>query len=280
MLQVMELDFSGSLDSSSLDSCSPFLAHDADDAMSASSWTSLTKWKLEEKIMLSTPQQSPQLPHESTLLRMEVQDLAACRKEYEGEHRWTECARTVNAKVEQYLFMRESLKVRVEELKLLLGPEDSEVDLRCIVVLAQRTQGRILQISSTQGQSEFLVVRAARWNECSRMRARAMMERKRNLMSEAPENLRKQVFQEIRDLDEKISGEDMELLETNRTLEELSAECAWLDDARHNTQHSRPARTPSGMLLTRQMPSGTSMLSLTCNQRTESSTRTVSEITR
>ena len=32
-------------------------------------------------------------------------------------------------------------------------------------------------------------------------------------MSEAPEELRKQTFQEIRDLDETISGEEMELLE-------------------------------------------------------------------
>ena len=32
-------------------------------------------------------------------------------------------------------------------------------------------------------------------------------------MSEAPEDLRKKAFQEVRDLDEKISGEEMELLE-------------------------------------------------------------------
>ena len=44
----------------------------------------------------------------------------------------------------------------------------------------------------------------------------AMMERKRNLMSEAPEDLGKQIFREIRDLDEKISEEEMELLERER----------------------------------------------------------------
>ena len=38
-------DFSGAFDSSSLDSCSPSLGQDADDAMSASSWTSVAKWK-------------------------------------------------------------------------------------------------------------------------------------------------------------------------------------------------------------------------------------------
>ena len=39
---------------------------------------------------------------------------------------------------------------------------------------------------------------------------------------QAPEELRKQIFQEIRNLDEKISGEEMELLEGPRViLEEL-----------------------------------------------------------
>ena len=39
-----------------------------------------------------------------------------------------------------------------------------------------------------------------------------MMDREKNLMSEGPEELRKQMFQEIRNLDEKISGEETELL--------------------------------------------------------------------
>ena len=48
MIQELELsgavgDFSGALYSSSLDSCSPSEARDADDAMSESSWTSLAK---------------------------------------------------------------------------------------------------------------------------------------------------------------------------------------------------------------------------------------------
>ena len=52
----------------------------------------------------------------------------------------------------------------------------------------------------------------------------AMMEPKKNLMSEAPEDLRNLIFQEIRDLDEKISGEEVELLERKRILEELLKE--------------------------------------------------------
>ena len=44
--------------------------------------------------------------------------------------------------------------------------------------------------------------------------------KERNLMCEAPEELPKQIFREIRHLDEKISGGEMELLERERFLEE------------------------------------------------------------
>ena len=51
MIQGMELSgavgqFSGALDSSALDSCSPSVAQEADDAMSESSWTPLVKGKM------------------------------------------------------------------------------------------------------------------------------------------------------------------------------------------------------------------------------------------
>ena len=46
-------------------------------------------------------------------------------------------------------------------------------------------------------------------------------------MSEVPEELRKQMFQEVGDLDENISGVEMELLERNRILEE------WLKEGRN-----------------------------------------------
>ena len=42
----------------------------------------------------------------------------------------------------------------------------------------------------------------------------------RGLSSDAPEDFRKQIFQESRELDERISGEEMELLETRQNLEE------------------------------------------------------------
>ena len=38
--------------------------------------------------------------------------------------------------------------------------------------------------------------------------------------SEALEDLRKQIFQEIRELDDRISGEEMKLLEKNRIWKE------------------------------------------------------------
>ena len=43
-------------------------------------------------------------------------------------------------------------------------------------------------------------------------------------MNEALEDLGKQLFQEIKNLDEKISGEEMELLERKRILEEMLKE--------------------------------------------------------
>ena len=40
-------------------------------------------------------------------------------------------------------------------------------------------------------------------------------------MSEAPEDLQKKILQEILDLDEKISREEIELLEKKQVLEEM-----------------------------------------------------------
>ena len=49
--------------------------------------------------------------------------------------------------------------MEIEELELLLGPEDSEVDLREILMNARKKKGRrIFEIFSSQGPSEFLVV--------------------------------------------------------------------------------------------------------------------------
>ena len=43
--------------------------------------------------------------------------------------------------MEQYLNQSDSMRVEIEELESLLGPEDSEVDLRQILRYARRNKG-------------------------------------------------------------------------------------------------------------------------------------------
>ena len=52
----------------------------------------------------------------------------------------------------------------------------------------------------------------------------AMMERKKSLLSEAREDLRTQIFQAIRELDERISKEEMALLENKQNVQEILKE--------------------------------------------------------
>ena len=102
---------------------------------------------------------------------MEDEDQENCsgEMEFEGEHRWTARDRTVIARME-HLNENDSMKVEVEELELLLGPEDSEVDLRRIWRCAKRNKGReIFEIFSSESQSEFLVASRARWDERQRV---------------------------------------------------------------------------------------------------------------
>ena len=98
---------------------------------------------------------------------MEVEDQEFA---HEGEYRWTARHRVVTSRMEQYLDRSESMKVEIEELELLLGPEDSEIDLRYILTNARKNKGRrIFAIFSSQGPSEFLVVSRSRWDEYQRM---------------------------------------------------------------------------------------------------------------
>ena len=60
-------------------------------------------------------------------------------------------------------------------------------------------------------------------------------------MSDAPEDPRKPIFQEIRDLDEKISGEEMDLLERKRILEEL-----WKEGRNAEVEEGRVKVTAGG----------------------------------
>ena len=60
-------------------------------------------------------------------------------KDFDGEYRRTARDKTVLAKVEQYLNESGNVKVEIEESEL--EPEDSEVDLRFMVMNARRTKG-------------------------------------------------------------------------------------------------------------------------------------------
>ena len=82
------------------------------------------------------------------------------------------------------------MEVEVEELEVLLGPEDSEVDLRQTLRYARRKKGgRIFEIFSSQGPSEVLVASRARWDE-----------RQRALVTEEEESRRK-----AQDVDYKVN---------------------------------------------------------------------------
>ena len=89
------------------------------------------------RIMPPTQQQRPQ-PRET---EVEDQEFGACEEECEGEHRWTARDRTTVAKMEQYLNESDNMKVEIGELELLLGPEDSEVDLVKKLMNANRKKG-------------------------------------------------------------------------------------------------------------------------------------------
>ena len=94
---------------------------------------------------------------------MEVKDQEFA---YEGEYRWTARDRVVIAKMEQYLNESDNMNVEIEELELLLGPEDSQFDLRHILMNASKKKGRrIFEIFSSQGPSQFLMVSRARRDE-------------------------------------------------------------------------------------------------------------------
>ena len=63
---------------------------------------------------------------------------------------------------EQYLEESKSLKLEIEELESLLGPDDSDVDFR------DKKGCAIFETFSTDGPSEFLVVSRTRWDEHQR----------------------------------------------------------------------------------------------------------------
>ena len=103
--------------------------------------------------MPPTPQPSLPSSIEAVQLQSEVEDQESRsgEMEFEDEHRWTARDRTVIMKMEQYL--NDNMRVEIEELEFLLGPEDSGVDLRQILRYVRRKKdGRVFEIFSSKGQ--------------------------------------------------------------------------------------------------------------------------------
>ena len=65
--------------------------------------------------------------------------------------------KTVMARMEKYLNKSDDVKLDMEELEPLFGPEDSEVNLRYILAHAIRRSSNIFEIFSTEEKSDHLV---------------------------------------------------------------------------------------------------------------------------
>ena len=93
--------------------------------------------------MPPTQQQSLQSSIEAMQLQTEVEDQesGSYEMEFEGEHRWTACDRTVITRMEQYQNKSDNMRAEIEEKESLFGPEDSEVDLTQILRFARRKEG-------------------------------------------------------------------------------------------------------------------------------------------
>ena len=93
------------------------------------------------RIIPSTPQQSSHSSYEELQWQAEM--------EVQGSS-WSVRERKVFfAKKEDYLNKHDSVKVEVEELELMMSPEDSEVHLRYILMNASRRSSNIFEILST-----------------------------------------------------------------------------------------------------------------------------------
>ena len=80
------------------------------------------------------------------------------------------------------------MKLEIEELELLLGPEDSEVNLRHILRNASRRRGRMFEIFNSKEKSEHPVASKMRWDERQRRMA-AQEERARSDVQEVDDEV-------------------------------------------------------------------------------------------
>ena len=92
------------------------------------------------RIIPSTPQQSSHSSHEELQWQAEMEVQGTAGVSAKGRF---------FAKKEDYLNNHDSVKVEVEELELMMSPEDSEVHLRYILMNASRRSSNIFEILST-----------------------------------------------------------------------------------------------------------------------------------
>ena len=103
--------------------------------------------------MPPTPQQSPLSFIEDLQWQTEM--------EVQGSS-WNARERTVIVRMEKYLKESDCLKLEIEELELLLGPEDTEVNLRFFQTHARSRGSRIFEILSTKRKIDHLVASKVR----------------------------------------------------------------------------------------------------------------------
>ena len=73
--------------------------------------------------------------------------------------------RTNIARMKQYLERSFSVKVRVEELEGMLGPEEVGVDFRRILTEARDERGRNIFETFSSNDLSFLVAEWSRWDK-------------------------------------------------------------------------------------------------------------------
>ena len=84
---------------------------------------------------------------------------------YEVEGRgWSAKERTLVARTKQFLERSHSMKVQVEELEDLLGPEDVDVDFRRILKEARDEKGRRIFETFSSNDMSFLVAGWSKWD--------------------------------------------------------------------------------------------------------------------
>ena len=88
---------------------------------------------------------------------------------YEEEGRgWNARERTIIVRTKQFLERSRRVKVQVEALEALLGPEDVVVDLKRILTEARDEQGRNIFEAFSSNDTSFLVADWSRWDKYKR----------------------------------------------------------------------------------------------------------------